>query len=181
MADLVDLVHRSSTPVPEASTNDVALPPFLPHQRTARRNASVVREKNASGRERIETGESGTIGAHRPTRVMWSASVTATPKQNRTHRRTVILVTRDHNRRAHIVNSLAMKTSGWRNLHLRDHLSLPYPIPQPLKPFRRPLHLGPPRRRPMTVTRLTRKWARCRPLRQQHRRKSMNAPMAELF
>ena len=154
-AHLVDLVHRSATRVREANTNDVALPPFPLRQRIAKRNGGVVREKNASGRGREECDESGSIGARKLTRVMTSASIIATAKQNRPHRQTTILVKRDHDPVALVPNSPATKTSGWRSLRLLVHLSPPYLVPPPLQAFHRPLHLGPPRGRPMTVTRLT--------------------------
>lgn len=122
--------HQSTTQAREASTNDVALLPS-PRQRTAKRNASVVREKNASGRRKA-SGESGTIGGRKHTRVTKHASVIATAKQNRAGRRTAILVKREQDRAAHVMNNPATKTSGWRSLRLRVHLSPLYPILPPL-------------------------------------------------
>jgi hypothetical protein len=152
----VDPDHRSATQVRGASTNDVALRPPPLRQPTAKRNGVVVREKNASGGERKERGESDTVGARTLTRVVKSTSVIAIAKQSRPHCRTAFLVTRDHDPAACVANSPETKTSGWRSLRLLVHLSLPYPILSPLQAFHRPLHLGPPRGWPATVTRLTR-------------------------
>ena len=153
--DLVDLDHRSATQVRGASTNDVALLPPPLRQPTAKRNGVVVREKNASGRERKERGESDTVGARTLTRVVKSTSVIATAKQSRTNCRIVFLVTRDHDHAARVVNSLETKTTGWRSPRLPVHLFLRCPILSPFQPFHRPLHLGPPRGWPTMVPRLT--------------------------
>ncbi len=115
-----------------------------------------MREKNASGRGKKESSESGTIGGRKLTQVMKHASVIAMAKQNRACRRTVTLVKREHDRAAHVANSPATKTTGWRSLRLRARLSPLYPAPQPLQAFHRHPRLGPYRGRQMMVTHPTR-------------------------
>ena len=161
MAHPVYLGHLSATRAREGSTNDVAPLLYLPRQRTAKKHGSAVSEKNASGGGKNEMGaESGTIGVRRATRATKPASVIVTAKQNRAGRRTAIIARhgRDPAATAHVANSPAAKTTGWRSPHPRVHLSPLYPVPPPLQAFHRHLRLAPSTRRwGMTVTRPERK------------------------